>query len=98
MSFLVACDYALAFGQGLLALMLWHRAEPRMREARGPWQSLCTLALGFVLAWSFPLVFSRALSDAHHTNWQWTIRDAFLLLYAACLYRHAMTLKPREAV
>jgi hypothetical protein len=85
-------EYTLAAAQCVLALLLWHQAEPRMREARGPMQAFCTLALGFVLAWSFPLALGRALVDAP-MNWQLTMRDAFLVLYASCMYRQAMRVK-----
>ena len=97
MSFLDAVDYALAFGQGVFALLLWHQAEPRMREERGAWQAACTLALGFVLAWSFPLAFSRPLGGLDPMHWQGTVRDACLLFYAVCVYRNAMNLKPLAA-
>lgn len=90
-------DYTLAFGQGLLAILLWHKAEPRLLEMRGRWQAICAMALGFVLALSFPIAFSRPLAADGPMHWQLTVRDFCLVLYAACLYRHAMTVKPREA-
>lgn len=97
MSLLDYLDSGLAFLQGLFAILLWHRAEPRMRQARGTWQAMCTLALGFVLASSFPLALSRSLDHTDPLHWQWTFRDALLVLYAACLYRHAMTVKAKGA-
>jgi hypothetical protein len=95
MSFLDMVDYMLAFAQGALALLLWHQAEPRMRQARGRGSAACILALGFVLAWSFPLAFSRPLSEVDPLHWQRTVRDLCLVFYAACLYRRAMTLGRR---
>lgn len=92
MIFLDLFDYALAFGQGLFAILLWHQAEPRMRQARGPWQAWCTMALGFVLALNCPLAFSRPLEIADSVHWWRTARDAALLLYAVCLYRRAIVL------
>lgn len=90
MSFLDLADYGLAFAQGVLAILLWHQAEPRLREARGPWQAMCAMALGFVLAMSFPLAFSRPLGEVDPMHWQKTLRDFCLVLYAGCLYRHAI--------
>lgn len=95
MNFLDVTDYALAFSQGVLAILLWHQAEPRMREARGMGSAMCTLALGFVLAWSFPLAFSRPLAVEDPMHWQRTVRDLCLVLYAGCLYHRAMTLRKR---
>ena|SRR6478736_1906290 len=89
MSFLHFMDYALASGQGVLAILLWHRAEPRMREARGPWQAACVMLLGFVLAWGVILALSRPLYDSP-LNWQRTVKDLFLVVYATCLYHRAM--------
>jgi hypothetical protein len=90
MSFLDMVDYSLALGQGVLAILLWHQAEPRLREARGSWQAGCAMALGFVLALSFPLAFSRPMNEVDPMHWGRTVRDFALVLYAACLYRHAM--------
>ena len=99
MSFLDVADYALAFSQGILAILLWHQAEPRFLQARGRWSAVCAMALGFVLALSFPIAFSRPLGDWGATQWQGTLRDACLVLYAACLYHRAMRLghKPELA-
>jgi hypothetical protein len=93
MSFGNLVDFTLATGQCVLALLLWHQAEPRMREARGRMQAACTLALGFVLAMSFPIAFARGIADAP-MSWQLTMRDAFLVLYGGCMYRQAMRVKP----
>jgi hypothetical protein len=84
-------DFSLAFGQCALALLLWHQAEPRMREQRGPWQSMCIVALGFVLAWSAPLAYQRGFTS-DPLDWQRTMRDVALLIYAVCRYRYAMSL------
>lgn len=97
MGFLDYADYTLAFLQGAFAILLWQQAEPRLLEARGRWQAGCAMALGFVLALSFPLAFSRPMADADPMHWQRTVRDFALVFYAACLYRHAMTVKPRAA-
>lgn len=97
MSFLDYVDYALAFGQGVFAILLWHRAEPRMLEARGRTASNCTLLLGFVLASSVALSLSRPMvGDDPYDSWRST-RDAILLLYAACMYRRAMKVLPKPA-
>lgn len=98
MSFHQLADYALAFSQGVLAILLWHQAEPRMRENRGRWQAVCTMALGFVLAWSFPLAFARPEMAYDPMDWQRTVRDAFLVLYAVCIYRRAMTVHRRPDI
>ena len=92
MSGLDLIDYALAFSQGVLAILLWHQAEPRFLQARGRWQAVCAMALGFVLALSFPLAFDRPMTADDPDHWLRTLRDACLVLYAACLYRRAMRL------
>lgn len=94
MIFAAYVDYSLALGQCVLALLLWHQAEPRLREKRGAWQSMCVVALGFVLAWSAPLAYQRAYTS-DPLDWQRTMRDIALLIYALCRYRYAMTL-PKE--
>lgn len=83
-------DYAVAMAHGIVAVLLWHRAEPRLRKARGPLRAWCIIFLGFVLAWSFPLALVRPMTDGGH--WQLTMRDIALLLCALCFYHHAMTL------
>lgn len=93
MSLLNYADYVIAAGQSLLAVLLWHRAEPRMRIARGSWQAYCTLLLGFVLAFSVVLSLSRPLAY-DPLNWQRSVRDCVLLVYAMCMYRRAMQVKP----
>lgn len=89
MSFADLLDYSLATAQAVLAILLWHRAEPRMREARGRWQASCIILLGFVLAWGVILALSRPIYDSP-LNWQRTIRDLCLVVYATCLYHRAM--------
>lgn len=96
MTFGAMFDYTLAIAQCVLALLMWARAEPRMREHRGPWQGWCMIALGFVLAWSFPLAYIRPLGD-DPLDWQRSARDFALLISALCLYRHAMTVGTRTA-
>ncbi len=97
MTLLNYADYAIAAGQSVLAVLLWHKAEPRMRAARGSWQGYCTILLGFVLAFSVVLSLSRPLMPHDPLGWQRSVRDLCLLLYAGCMYRRAMRL-PRVEV
>jgi len=88
-------DPALAIAQGVMAMLLWHRAEPRLRAARGWQQGWCVIFLGFVMAWSVPLAFIRPDVESVW-DWQRSVRDVALLCAALCFYRHAMTVEPRE--
>lgn len=82
-------DMALAVAQGVMAVLLWHRAEPRLRAARGWPQGWCVIFMGFVLAWSVPLAFMRPHIESP-LDWQRSVRDFALLLAAMCFYWHAM--------
>lgn len=95
MIFAAFVDYSLAFLLCAFALLLWQQAEPRMRERRGVWQSMCILALGFVLAWSAPLAYQRGVTS-DPLDWQRTMRDIALLIYAVCRYRYAMSIPADE--
>lgn len=82
-------DYSLAFTQSVLAVLLWHQAEPKVRRARGALRGWCVIFLGFVLAWSVPLAWMRPLTDDPQ-HWERTMRDLALVLCGLCFYRHAM--------
>lgn len=89
MSLLDLYDYVLATAQAGLAILLWHRAEPRLRSSRGRWPASCAILLGFVLAWGVILAMSRPIDDSPF-DWQRTLRDTILVMYAACVYHRAM--------
>ena len=81
----------LGLTQLIVALMLCHRALPRVRDARGQWHAMCIALLALALAISGPITLARAMVEAP-IQWQLVLRDGIMVLYAVCRLRHALRL------
>lgn len=82
---------ALAVALAYQAVMLLHRAIPRVIDARGPWQAWCHVLLAGVLILGFQPLLERAIAGAEINGWR-IVRDALLLAYAFCRYRRAIAM------
>lgn len=82
---------ALALLSGALALLLCHRAMPRLHSARGRWHAICVSVLALALMVSVPFLLALAAAEAP-VSWPLALHFALVQLYAACRLRHALQL------
>jgi uncharacterized membrane protein YfcA len=91
MTFDPIAHLALAGLNATMAVLLWHKAVPRYKAARGDWQGACILLLGFILA-LFSGYAMQLAYDGEPLPWQRGVFALLLPFYGACRLRRALSI------